>query len=187
MSKVQTKKPLTPEMIENGYAELPKFRAKLEKVLDKFAKYVACDDEDIAEDLKNTVLGHFPDDLTMLEHDKLLATYEYLFGCFNSPEELISLHDYELNNGGPRAADAFIRVMVKGKKIWVENWVYNDDYEDTNTNTGFVSNGQTTEYYGYNMSVGIEEEQRDKIYGENIVNLYDVEKGIYFYDENISW
>jgi len=175
---------ITPQMLQNGYNQLPKFRNAIKRAIKKFVDEVYFYDDGfgMADMIMEKILDKFPDDTSMLSHDKILATYEYLFGYFKSPQELIAIHDQELSISGRHFCDAYIRLMIKGKKIWVENWVYNDDYADN----GMNGSGKT-DYYGYNMSAGITAEQRDKLYGENIVNLYEVATQRYFYDEDISW
>lgn len=174
MSKVQAQKTITPQMIETGYQMLPQFRKDIEKAVKKFVKYAYEHDDGfgIADFIMNKVLEKFPDDAAMLDHDKLLSTYEYLFGYFNSPQELVAMHDYELSPGN-HYCDAYIRVMVKGKKIWVENWTVCDDAQNISA------------AYEYNMSIGITEDQREKLYGKNTVNLYNVDTQQYSFDEDL--
>ena len=168
-------KTITPEMIETGYPQLPKFHNALNKAVKKFIKEVYAHDDGfgIADIIMEKIMEKFPDDAAMLNESTTFATFEYLFKCFDRPQELIAMHDRELSPSGIHFSDAYIRIMVKGKKIWVENWAVCDDVENI------------TSAYCYNMSSGITDEQREKLYGKNIVNLYNVDTLQYSFDTDL--
>jgi hypothetical protein len=173
-------KTITPQMIEIGYSQLPQFRKDIEKVVKKFVKEVYAHDDGfgIADIIMEKIMDKFPDDEVLLNEVLLnestaCATYEYLFKCFDGPQELIAIHDFELSPSSVHYSDAYIRIMVKGKKIWIENWIVCDDLEDI------------TSAYCYNISIGLNNEQREKIYNKNIINVYNVNTRQYSFSEEL--
>ncbi len=116
------------QMIDN-IEQLKTFRNEIAKVINKFVKK-QYDYEWCGEEIEQKIMSHFPDEMSLFETDKLCATHEFLFNEFNEPQQLLMIFDKDLVTSQRYYCDAFIRIMVKDKKIWIENWIASDEDED---------------------------------------------------------
>jgi hypothetical protein len=150
---------LSADIIEKMHLQLSKFKQQINIEIDKliFEHFSNSDNEIllIGENLKDYI------EKQLLKIENNDAIYEYCFNEFNKPTEFLMIHESMLLGELIRYQDAYIRIVVKNKNIWIENWIQNDDLDDENE-------------YQYNLSCNITEQQRKKLYGKkNMINTYN--------------
>ncbi len=141
--------------MDNLKSQLEDFNKQIKRCIKKYIK-IAYYDTTAGDLVHQNILDKLNDNpFEYLQFHNLPALYEWTEGTFKTPQEVFMMWDMDLMPNSKYASDAFIRLMVKGKRMWIENWAGTDldEYEND-------------ECYEYNMS-SVSEETRNSYYGKN--------------------
>ncbi len=153
--------------MDNLKSELEEFNKQIKRCIKKYIK-IAYHNTTAGELVHQNILDKLSDNpYEYLQFHNLPALYEWSNKTFNMPQEVFMMWDMDLMPNSKYVADAFIRLMVKGKKMWIENWTASDidEYEDN-------------ECYEYEIAT-IPEETRNNYYGKN-------KKPLRFYNHELN-